>query len=813
MPTIPAPVTRRHGAATHSGAPATGRGSTGRLLAPAAAFALAALTPAALLAQARIEAPPRYGAVASALTRFITDQMAEKGLPALSIALVDDQRIVWARGFGVANPADSSAATAETPFRVASVSKLFTDIGVMQLVEQGTLALDTPVTSYLADFAPQDPYGQSVTLREMLSHRSGVVREPPVGHYFDPTSPTLAATVRSLNTTSLVYEPGTRTKYSNAAVAAAGYVLERTSGAPFADYIARTVLQPLGMRSSSFAPDSATVARRARGTMWTLDGRTFAAPTFPLGVAPATELTATMLDLGRFLSALFAGGRGANGRVLQAQTLDAMWGVQFGGPGATAGYGLGFAVSQLEGRLRIGHSGWHYGFATEVAALPHEKLGVAVSTTVDAANAVTERIADEALQLLLAAKEGRPLPAIVTTAPVPAATMRRLAGTYRSGARKVELALRGGALWYQDLLGGLPATLRMRGDTLVADGRLAFGQRILWGPDLLVVSGDTLRRVADAKPLPAPEEWHGLIGEYGWDHDVLYVLERDGRLYALIEWFALYPLSQAGDGIFRFPDYGMYAGETLTFARDAAGRATAAAVSAVVFRRRALGPEDGSVFHIVPRAPIDRLRREALAAAPPPQRAGLRTGDLVDLTTVDPRIRLDVRYATTDNFMGARMYSSARAFLQRPAAEALGRVQRALAPRGYGLLIHDGYRPWYVTKLFWDATPDAQRIFVANPARGSKHNRGSSVDLSLYDLASGRPIEFVSGYDEFTARAYRDYPGGTSLERWHRDLLRRAMEAEGYRSETTEWWHFDWRDWARYPVLNLTFEQLDARRN
>jgi CubicO group peptidase (beta-lactamase class C family)/D-alanyl-D-alanine dipeptidase len=765
-----------------------------------------------LPAQSRVDPEPRYAGVASVLAEFITAQMAEKALPGLSIALVDGPRIVWARGFGYANTADSTPATAETPYRVASVSKLFTDIGVMQLVERGAVALDSPVTNYLSDFSPANPFGPPVTLRQILSHRAGVVREPPVGHYFDPTSPSLAATVRSLNATSLVYAPGTATKYSNAAIAAAGYVLERTQRVPYAEYMARAVLQPLGMSASSFAPDSATVARRARGMMWTLDGRTFDAPTFPLGIGPACELTTTMLDLGRFLSALFAGGQGVNGRVLQPGTLDQMWGVQFGGAGAASGYGLGFAVSQLEGRLRIGHSGWHYGFGTEVAALPHERLGVALSTTADAANAVTERIADEALRLMLAARQDRPLPAVVTTAPLPAATVRRLEGRYRSAARAVDLTARDGALWFQDGRGGMPAPLRFRGDTLVTDGRLLFGRRILWGPDLLVVSGDTLRRVAAARPAAAPERWRGLIGEYGWDHDVLYILERDGQLYALIEWFALYPLTERPDGTFAFPEYGMYSGERVTFRRAAAGRASAAAVSAVVFPRRAVGPEDGSVFRIAAQRPMEELRREALAAEPPAQRPGLRRPDLVELTALDTTIHLDVRYATTGNFMGAAMYSSARAFLQRPAAGALVRAQRSLRRQGYGLLIHDGYRPWYVTKMFWDATPPAQRIFVANPARGSRHNRGSSVDLSLYDLASGRPIEFVSGYDEFTARAYRDYPGGTALQRWHRDLLRRAMEEVGFRSEYTEWWHYDWKDWARYPVLNETFEQLGVRR-
>ncbi len=796
---------------SHPNPPRPGRGArTRRLGAALAALACTLIPAAALHAQARIDPPPRYAAVAAALQRLITGQVAEQGLPALSIALVDGTTTVWARGFGYADPADSTPATAETAYRVGGVTKLVTAVGVMQLVAQAALALDTDVTTYVPGLAPADPFGRPVTLRELLGERSGLVREPPAGGVADPGGPTLAATVRSLDATSLLFEPGTRTKPSDAAAAVAGFALERVTGRAFADRVAEAVFSPLGMTSSAFAPDSALGRRIARGTMWTLDGRTFPAPAFAPGVAPAAGLVTTVLDLARFLSAVVSGGTGAHGAVLRPATLDSLWALPVGRGAAPDGYGLGFAVSRLDGRLRVGRRGRAFGFAAEVAALPREQVGVAVATSLDGATGATARIADEALRLLLAAKEGRPLPALTLAAPVPLAAARALAGTYRGAGRSAELAVRDGALWFQDLLGGVPATLRLAGDTLVADGRLAFGRRILGGPGFLVVSGDTLRRVPETQPLPPPEAWRGLIGEYGWDHDVLYVLEREGRLYALVDWFGLYPLTDLGGDVFRFPDFGPYGGESLTFARDPAGRAGAVGLSAAVLRRRPLGPEDGSVFRIVPRAPLDALRRAALAARPPAQRAGLRRPDLVDLTTVDPRIRLDVRYATSGNFMGAPMYSSARAFLQRPAAEALGRVQRALAAEGFGLLVHDGYRPWYVTKMFWDATPDAQRVFVANPARGSKHNRGCSVDIALYDLATGRPVEFVSGYDEFTDRAYRDYPGGTSLQRWHREVLRRAMEAAGFLSERTEWWHFDWRDWARYPVLDLTFEELGS---
>jgi D-alanyl-D-alanine dipeptidase len=203
-------------------------------------------------------------------------------------------------------------------------------------------------------------------------------------------------------------------------------------------------------------------------------------------------------------------------------------------------------------------------------------------------------------------------------------------------------------------------------------------------------------------------------------------------------------------------------------------------MAGVRFPRRAVGTEDGSTFTITPLRPVAALRAEALAARPPQESGPFRASELVPVTAVDPSIRLDVRYATTNNFMRAAFYSSPRAYLQRPAAEALARVNRALRPLGYGLLVHDAYRPWYVTKMFWEGTPAAQRVFVADPSQGSRHNRGAAVDLTLLDLRTNRPIEMTGGYDEFSDRSYPYYPGGTSRQRWHRALLRASMEAEGF---------------------------------
>jgi D-alanyl-D-alanine dipeptidase len=218
--------------------------------------------------------------------------------------------------------------------------------------------------------------------------------------------------------------------------------------------------------------------------------------------------------------------------------------------------------------------------------------------------------------------------------------------------------------------------------------------------------------------------------------------------------------------------------------------------------------EGPALFRIRPVRPVAELREEARRARPPVEKGPLRAPDLVELVVLDPTIRLDVRYATPDNFLSTPVYEEARAFLQRPAAEALVRVHRALRSQGYGLLVHDAYRPWWVTKVFWDATPPDKRDFVADPAKGSRHNRGCAVDLTLFRLSDGRTVEMPSLYDEMTERAHPAYAGGTAQERARRDLLRSAMEREGFAVFEGEWWHFDHRDWREYPILNVGFDGI-----
>lgn len=312
------------------------------------------------------------------------------------------------------------------------------------------------------------------------------------------------------------------------------------------------------------------------------------------------------------------------------------------------------------------------------------------------------------------------------------------------------------------------------------------------------------------QPDSAPPRWLGLIGEYGPDTTKRwYALERDRRMYILDQYGNYVPLSEKNDSMFDAPRSTALISGPVLFHLDSAHRATSIQLGDAIMQRRHIEPPPGATQkRITPLRPIDELRREALAAKPPAESGSFKQPDLVDVTKLDSTIKLEVRYASENNFLGTKIYEQPRAFLQRPAAEAFVKANRDLRPFGYALLIHDAYRPWYVTKIFWDATPDSLRWLVANPAEGSKHNRGAAVDVTMYDRETGKPVEMPSTYDESSDRAHANYPGGTALQRWHRALLRRVLEHEGFTVNPNEWWHFDYKDWKSYPILNVPFDQV-----
>jgi D-alanyl-D-alanine dipeptidase len=310
-------------------------------------------------------------------------------------------------------------------------------------------------------------------------------------------------------------------------------------------------------------------------------------------------------------------------------------------------------------------------------------------------------------------------------------------------------------------------------------------------------------RALPPRPSPAVE---AIVGEYGEGAARLVVRELKGAL----------EVSRDGTTFQAARDLGgdRYATETLGEFRVDRGvpraRVKGQAVQSVIqgisignlfLKKRDFGGEEG-VFRIAPLRPVADLAKEARTLSPPKEQADFLESDLVDVRSLDKSIALDVRYASTANFLATHVYGKAQVRLQRKAAEALVRAHKALKAAGYGLMLHDGYRPWFVTWIFWNATPEDSREFVADPAKGSKHNRGCAIDLTLFDLKTKKAVEMTGGYDEMSARSYPDYAGGTSRQRALRDLLRQAMEHEGFSVYETEWWHFDYKDWPRYAIQN-----------
>lgn len=174
---------------------------------------------------------------------------------------------------------------------------------------------------------------------------------------------------------------------------------------------------------------------------------------------------------------------------------------------------------------------------------------------------------------------------------------------------------------------------------------------------------------------------------------------------------------------------------------------------------------------------------------------------LVDIRTVNRNIRLDIRYATTNNFLKRKLYPTAKCALRSSVAQKLGKVQTDLEKIGLGLKVYDCYRPLSVTKQMWEFLPDPN--YVANPARGSRHNRGAAVDLTLVDR-TGKELEMPTPYDDFTVKAHRNYQGGSARSRKNRQVLEDAMKKHGFIGITTEWWHFDSEDWQKFAILDIS---------
>jgi zinc D-Ala-D-Ala dipeptidase len=229
-------------------------------------------------------------------------------------------------------------------------------------------------------------------------------------------------------------------------------------------------------------------------------------------------------------------------------------------------------------------------------------------------------------------------------------------------------------------------------------------------------------------------------------------------------------------------------------------------------RRTAIG-----IIGVIPFAQIAACKRagpgkEVPFVAEPTTNRPLTLSDkdrLVELVKLDPSIKLDLRYATANNFTGRVLYDQARAFMVGEAADALLRAHARAREDGFGFTIFDAYRPWRVTKKLWDATPPGpKKNYVANPKKGSRHNRGCAVDMSMHDMKTGQLVEMPSGFDDFSMKAERDYSDDTPAAAANAKRLESYMYGEGFIGMSNEWWHFDYKNWEQHPVMDIPFDKV-----
>jgi D-alanyl-D-alanine dipeptidase len=182
--------------------------------------------------------------------------------------------------------------------------------------------------------------------------------------------------------------------------------------------------------------------------------------------------------------------------------------------------------------------------------------------------------------------------------------------------------------------------------------------------------------------------------------------------------------------------------------------------------------------------------------------------ELIELKTIVPHIRYDLKYATSDNFTSVRLYPSntQSTFLRKEPAEALAQIAKTLEAKGLGILVWDAYRPYHVTVKFWELIKDER--YVANPSKGSGHNRGIAIDMTLYDLKTGALLDMPTSFDDFSEKAHHGADNVTSRQKDNREMMRNLMEKHGFIKFQTEWWHYYWPNGEQYDVLDFDFKQI-----
>lgn len=316
------------------------------------------------------------------------------------------------------------------------------------------------------------------------------------------------------------------------------------------------------------------------------------------------------------------------------------------------------------------------------------------------------------------------------------------------------------------------------------------------------------------EPKDCPKDLKYILGMYYGNGEMFLLRENNGEV-ELVYRFGQNDYTFAGSNVYplykeHFDSYTInesgplnHLDAAVRIERSREGYGVSCSVGGNRYSRRFFAGENGRPFRFAPASDWLALKTAADAAVMPAQLGTGHQAQLVDLAQAVPGLKFDLRYAQADNCFGQALTDDQRAFLDADAAQALAQAQQYLKPYGYGILVWEAYRPWSVSKLAYDALPADKKSMLPAPEAGFSHNTGRSIDVSLYLLATGENAGMISGFDEPSVRQYASFAGGTTLERYRRDLLRSAMQMAGFTASETEWWHFDYGDIKGFAHLNV----------
>ncbi|EGC28754.1 hypothetical protein DICPUDRAFT_159759 [Dictyostelium purpureum] len=846
------------------------------------------------------------------IDEFINYQINDKSIPCISVTIVDKNNSLFKKVYNHKDIKTPIPTLDKSLFRVASVSKLFTYVGLLKLVDKNLISLDDPITKYIPNFSSKNPHFQyddqddedhykKITIFNLIRHTSGLIREPIEGNYFNETQCDLIKLVETMDKSNLITKPSKEYKYSNAAVAIAGYIIQVVCGITFEDYIEKEILVPLGMTSSSFKNINSETKvtdenklHTAVGHMWrywdetTNDLSVYTeAPLTHFGMNPACGLRTTINDIEKFLQFFLNQGepllkKSTFMQFISGQPLDKPIIVE--DPfdyNPTYSHGIGIELNEMFNYLLARHGGAINGFASDFRVLPELGLGVFTVSTLDLCNSISQQVS-EYLILQVA-------PKYLQSSHIPIKkygkdSIEEKIKTRRNFLKNTMSAVDINDSLYDNIKGywylesndekddyndsnymeilksyngtvyckfSIQAKLRML-NSIDSDGKeitqIITSDRTSCNQILLSIPKDYNFKDYDSNPLkifnflvrdtfqaqhdlkyskyeplptreeisiPPPEEpFKELCGMYlAKDHMAL-IFEDNGCLNINIEWIFISKMSfhsaqQSGSfSICKFllSPKSIYNNEMVTIIMKD-GTPTHLELSGIPFNYKMISTNQ----HQQGVYPIEKCKQvleESLSIPFPFDSEVHKNHNLVDLSTISNTIKFDIKYASTDNFVGIKLYPEAKAFLNREAAESLLKAHNWLVDNwNVGIIVFDSYRPWNVTWAFSNSVaPEFRGLYVANPARGSVHNRGGALDISLYDLSNGKTIEMPGNFDEFSIRSHRSYIGGTSRQRWFKKLLTIALMNNNFKPYEFEWWHFDFK--KQLPVLNLKFNEI-----